>query len=69
MTNTRPGDRIVIHGHPAGKPDRTGEILEVRGAQGDPPYVVSWDDSGHTTLFYPGTDCTVQHLTVAGTPT
>jgi hypothetical protein len=23
---------------------------------------VRWDDSGHTTLFFPGTDCVVKHL-------
>ncbi len=54
-----PGDMMVIHGHVLGQPDRKGEILEARGEAGGPPYMVRWDDSGHVTLFYPGTDCTV----------
>lgn len=34
------GERIVIHGKNVGSPDRHGEITEVRGPNGDPPYVV-----------------------------
>ncbi|MEZ5219655.1 MAG: DUF1918 domain-containing protein [Ilumatobacteraceae bacterium] len=68
MTTTRPGDRIVIHGHPRGSPTARGRSSRVEGP-GETLPMSSWDDSGHTTLFYPGTDCTVQHLTAAGTPT
>jgi hypothetical protein len=56
------GDRIVIHGHHAGEPDRDGEVLEVRGGDGGPPYAVRWGDSGHTTLFFPGSDASIQHF-------
>jgi hypothetical protein len=66
--HAKPGDRMVIHGHPVGKPDRTGEVLEARGEGGGPPYVVQWDDTGHTTLFYPGTDCSVEPLGLVLTP-
>mgnify|MGYP006345996743 CR=1 FL=1 len=58
-----PGDAMIIHGHVLGHPDRKGEILEARGDHGGPPYMVRWDESGHITLFYPGTDCTVEHAT------
>ena len=52
------GERIVIHGKQVGQADRHGEILEVRGADGAPPYFVRFDD-GHETLVFPGPDLTV----------
>ncbi len=55
------GDRIVIRGHHVGEADRDCEILEVRGSDGQPPYVVRWGDSGHEGLFFPGPDATVRH--------
>jgi len=56
------GDRLIIKGHHVGEPDRDAEILEVRGADGGPPYVVRWEDSGHETVFFPGSDAVVQHF-------
>lgn len=56
------GDRLVIKGHHVGQPDRDGEIIEVRGEDGAPPYVVRWEDTGHETLFFPGTDAVVEHF-------
>lgn len=58
------GDRLVIKGHNVGDHDRDAEILEVRGPDGTPPWVVRWDDTGHETLFYPGPDAVVQALGV-----
>lgn len=55
------GDRIVIHGHHIGEPDRDAEIVEVRGADGEPPFVVRWGDDGHESLFFPGPDASVEH--------
>lgn len=55
------GDRIVIKGHHVGEPDRDGEVLEVRGTDGAPPYVVRWDEDGHEALFFPGSDASVAH--------
>ena len=54
------GERLHIHGRKVGNPDQHGEILEVRGADGGPPYLVRFDD-GHEGLIFPGTDCTVEH--------
>lgn len=56
------GDRIVIRGHRAGEPVRDCEVLEVQGADGGPPYVVQWGDSGHRCIFFPGSDAEVQHF-------
>lgn len=55
------GDRIMIKGHRVGEPERDGEILEVRGADGGPPYLVRWADSGHEALFFPGSDAALEH--------
>ena len=34
------GDQICIHGSIVGHPDKHGEIMEVRGTGGEPPYLV-----------------------------
>ncbi|MDQ3988089.1 MAG: DUF1918 domain-containing protein [Actinomycetota bacterium] len=53
------GDRLHVRGRTVDQPDRLGEIIEVRGAEGAPPYVVRFDD-GRERLIFPGPDCTVQ---------
>lgn len=59
------GDRIVVKGHRMGEPDRDCVVLEVRGQQGGPPYVVRWGETGHETLFFPGSDAVVRHYAAA----
>jgi hypothetical protein len=60
--HAKAGDRILIrHPHLGGAP-RDGEILEVRGRGGTPPYVVRWSDNGHEALVYPGPDAEIQHF-------
>ncbi|WP_030167003.1 DUF1918 domain-containing protein [Spirillospora albida] len=54
------GDRLHVHGTVVGQADRLGEIIEVRGPDGDPPYLVRFDD-GHEALIYPGPDAVVEH--------
>lgn len=53
------GDRLVIRRNSVGVPDRHGEIIEVRGDGGGPPYLVRWSD-GHEGVVWPGPDATVQ---------
>lgn len=53
------GDRIIVRGHKVGDHDRDGEILEIHGEDGAPPYVVRWAD-GHESTFYPGTDALIR---------
>lgn len=48
------GDRMVAHGTHVSDAVREGEIIEVHGEHGDPPYLVRWSDDGHTSLVYPG---------------
>lgn len=52
------GDRLVVEGAHVDVPRREGEVLEVRGADGGPPYVVRWSD-GHEGLTFPGPDAHV----------
>lgn len=49
----QPGDRIILAPPTLNGPLRDGEVLEARGAEGEPPYVVRWSD-GHEGLLYPG---------------
>lgn len=53
------GDRLHVHGRTVGAADRVGEIIEVRGEQGRPPYRVRFED-GHESLVYPGPDCIIE---------
>ena len=54
------GDKIIVGSHHVGMPQRVGEILEVRGEDGSPPYLVRWSDEDHTGLFFPGADTTIE---------
>lgn len=56
------GDEVVVKGHRVGEPDRKGEVLEARGPGDSGPFLVRWDDSGHITLLFPGTDAVIEHL-------
>lgn len=47
------GDRIILAAEHLDQPTRDGKILEVRGKDGGPPYLVEWSD-GHTGLIFPG---------------
>lgn len=55
------GDRIIVRATHVGEPNRDGEVLEVRGKDGQPPWVIRWSDNGHQGLFYPGPDTVVHH--------
>lgn len=54
------GETLIMKSHHVGEPDRRAEIVEVRGEDGGPPYLVRFDD-GHEGLVFPGADAVVQH--------
>ena len=56
------GDRIVIRQQRVGDLVRDGEILEVHGEDGRPPFVVRWSDDGHVSTFFPGSDAYIEHF-------
>jgi hypothetical protein len=55
------GDTLIVSGRHIGEHGRDGEIIEVHGPAGAPPYVVRWSDTGHEGLVFPGSDATVRH--------
>lgn len=56
------GDRLVIRSRRLDGMERDGEILEVLGEDGHPPYLVRWSDTGRETITRPGSDAFVDHL-------
>lgn len=54
------GDRLLTHGRVVGQPDREGEIVQVMGEEGEPPFRVRFDD-GHECVMSPGPDSVVEH--------
>ena len=55
------GDRLHFHGKVVGHHDHAAVILETRGADGAPPYLVRHDD-GRETVVYPGADAWLEHV-------
>ena len=53
------GDHLLIESNSAEQHRREGEITEVHGENGAPPYVVKWSD-GHEGLTFPGPDAHVR---------
>lgn len=54
------GDLLHVHGRVVGTRGQTSEIMEIRGRDGAPPYLVRRDD-GHKVLVFPGADASVEH--------
>jgi len=58
MVQAEVGDQLVIESRTVDTPRKVGEVLEVHGTDGAPPYVVRWSD-GHEGLMFPGADAHV----------
>jgi hypothetical protein len=56
------GDMIEVRGRHIDDLPRRGEVLEVRGADGGPPYVMQWDDNPHVCIFFPASDAIAHHF-------
>lgn len=50
------GDRIVTASGVVGGAVRDGVVVELKHADGSPPYVVQWEDTGERSLVFPGPD-------------
>ncbi|MDX6243443.1 MAG: hypothetical protein QOE76_1166 [Frankiales bacterium] len=55
------GEHVIVRGRHQGEPDRDGLILETRGPDGTPPFVVRWSSDGHEALFFPQSDTIIAH--------
>ncbi|MFC5995896.1 DUF1918 domain-containing protein [Pseudonocardia hispaniensis] len=60
------GDRITVYGTHVGDPSRCGEVIEVKGADGGPPFVVRWD-TGQEAVLIPGADIRIHPGTTGAT--
>lgn len=67
--DAHPGDQLVIRGTHVGQHNRKGTVLDARGPGDTEPFVVRWDDNGHTTLFFPGSDCMVEPVPLSASGT
>ncbi|MDX6226629.1 MAG: hypothetical protein QOI76_19 [Frankiales bacterium] len=55
------GEHIIVRGRHQGEKDRDGLVLETRGPDGTPPYLVRWSSDGHEALFFPESDAIIAH--------
>jgi hypothetical protein len=54
------GDKLVVMSRHVDEAVEEGEILEVHGAGGDPPFLVHWEGGDdHDSLVFPGPDARV----------
>jgi hypothetical protein len=53
------GDELTVKGRHQGE-DRHGEIIEVRGLDGKPPYLIRWNDD-YESLFFPSANTVIEH--------
>jgi hypothetical protein len=60
------GDRLVVLSKHLDDHVMEGEILEVHGVDGDPPFQVRWVETGHEALVFPGPDAHVVPAMPAG---
>jgi len=58
------GDKVIMHSRTVGEHERVGTVLETHGKDGDPPFLVRFED-GHEALVFPGPDVHVQHASRA----
>ncbi|RRO13966.1 DUF1918 domain-containing protein [Saccharopolyspora rhizosphaerae] len=55
------GEWLIVEGAHLGDHRYKGQIIEVRGPNGEPPYLVRWLDDDHVSLLFPGPDAHREH--------
>ena len=55
----RVGDRLRVHGRTVGHGDHLVEIIDVRGSDGGPPYLIRYAD-GREAIVFPDSDAVVE---------
>jgi hypothetical protein len=61
------GDTLTVRSVHQGEQERHGTIIEVHGKDGEPPYMVRWQD-GHETLLFPSAGTLVEHHPASDQP-
>jgi len=62
------GDTLTVKATHQGEADRHGKIIEVHGKDGEPPFLVRWQDEKES-LFFPAAATVVEHHPASGQPT
>lgn len=60
------GDWLIVERAHLDEPRRRGQIIELRHPDGEPPYLVRWEDDEEVTLVFPGPDARVVESAAAG---
>lgn len=55
-----PGDHLIIKSHHVGEINLEAEILEVRGEDRGPPFLIRWLSDGHEALYFLGSDAFIE---------
>jgi hypothetical protein len=56
------GDWLVLKGRTNEQAEQRGMITEMHAADGSPPYMVRWLNTGHEALVFPGPDAVVVYF-------
>ena len=59
------GDTLTVKATHQGEADRHGKIIEIHGKDGEPPFLVRWQD-GHESLFFPAGGSVVEQHPASG---
>jgi Domain of unknown function (DUF1918) len=51
MMQAQVGDQVTVTGQPPSDEVRHGEIIEIEGENGSPPYLVRWQDGTESVVF------------------
>jgi hypothetical protein len=55
------GDELTVKGRRQGDTERHGEIVDIIGTEGAPPYLVRWLDGYESVLFLSDDTTVVEH--------
>ena len=61
MTDAEPGDDLIVDGDGAGRAERVGTILEIRGTDSHPKYLVHWVIGDYDSLISPRPGFRIRH--------
>lgn len=54
------GEWLIVEGLHLDDHRRKGQIIEIHGPGGEPPYMVHWLEDDHVSLLFPGPDTHIE---------
>jgi len=61
-----PGDLLILKDVKTGEPLRDGRVLDVRGDEPMPNYIVRWSDTGNVEMYFADESAFIHHVERAG---